>query len=102
VLVSFVGGLTGFDMALKAHNLSRRVVASLPMFPGDVCGGGQGGCPRHVPAHLATAYAKPFGLKVYKPPMPMHSFSVVAVRHARSHGDHGLDWITGRIGALVS
>jgi hypothetical protein len=54
-----------------------------------------------VPAHLATAYAKPFGLKVYKPPMPMRSFSVVAVRHARSHGDHGLDWITGRIGALV-
>ena len=102
VLVSFVGGLTGFaDMALKTHNLSRRVVASLPMFLATFAAVAKGDVLATVPAHLAAAYAKPFGLKVYKPPMRLRSFSVVAVRHARSHGDHGLDWITGRIGALV-
>jgi DNA-binding transcriptional LysR family regulator len=55
-----------------------------------------------VPAHLAASHAKPFALKTYRPPMTIRRLSVVAVRHARSHGDQGLDWITGRISALVT
>jgi hypothetical protein len=27
----------------------------------------------------------------------IRSFSVIAVRHARSHGDHGLDWLIERV-----
>jgi DNA-binding transcriptional LysR family regulator len=102
VLVSFSGGLTGFaDMALKRHNLSRRVVASLPMFLAAFAAVSKGDVVSTVPAHLAASYARPFGLKIYRPPMAVRSFSLGAVRHARSHGDQGLDWITDRIGKLV-
>lgn len=103
VLVSLPGGLTGFaDMALKAHNLSRRVVASLAMFLATFAAVAKGDLVATVPAHLAASYAKPFALKTYRPPMIMRRFSVVAVRHARSHGDQGLDWISGRFSALVT
>jgi len=102
VLVSFSGGLTGFaDMALKRHNLARRVVASVPMFLAAFAAVSKGELVATVPAHLAASYAQPFGLKVYRPPMAMRSFSVVAVRHARSHGDQGLDWLADRLGRLV-
>jgi DNA-binding transcriptional LysR family regulator len=102
VLVSFTGGLTGFaDMALKPRKLTRRVVASLPMFLATFAAVANGNIVATVPARLAASYAKPFGLKVHQTPMPVRSFSVIAVRHARSHGDPGLDWLIESILALV-
>jgi DNA-binding transcriptional LysR family regulator len=102
VLVSFTGGLTGFaDIALKAHNRSRRVVASLPMFLATFAAVAKGDVVATVPARLAASHAKAFGLKVHKPPVAIRGFSVIAVRHARSHGDRGLDWLSERILALV-
>jgi hypothetical protein len=54
-----------------------------------------------VPARLAASHAKAFGLKVHKPPVAIRTFSVIAVRHARSHGDQGLDWLIKRILTLA-
>jgi len=102
ILVSFMGGLTGFaDIALKAHNRSRRVVASLPMFLATFAAVAKGDIVATVPARLAASHAKAFGLKVHKPPVAIQSFSVIAVRHARSHGDQGVDWLIERVFALA-
>ena len=98
ILVSFSGGLMGFaDMALKARNLSRRVVASLPTFLASFAAVADGDAIATVPACLAARYAKSFGLTIYDAPLQIRSFSLTAVRHNRTKADTGLDWIVGRL-----
>jgi DNA-binding transcriptional LysR family regulator len=102
ILVSFVGGLTGFtDMALKRRKLSRRVVASVPRFLAAFAAVANGDVIATVPQRVAIKHAKSFGLKIYRPPLTIPGFSVTAVRHARSQGDPGLNWLVEQIRARV-
>jgi DNA-binding transcriptional LysR family regulator len=103
ILVSFVGGLTGFaDMALKRRKLSRRVVASLPMFLAAFAAVGSGDLIATVPERIALRHAKSFGLKIYRPPLTIPRFSVIAVRHKRSQRDLGLDWLVEQVRGSVN
>jgi DNA-binding transcriptional LysR family regulator len=103
ILVSFVGGLTGFaDMALKRRKLSRHVVASVPMFLAAFAAVANSDVIATVPERVAVKHAKSFGLKIYPPPMKIPGFSVTAVRHRRSQGDPGLNWLVEQIWAWVN
>jgi DNA-binding transcriptional LysR family regulator len=102
VLVSFVGGLSGMvDKALRRRGLSRRVVASVPMFLSAFGVAAAGRLVATVPARLAAKYAASFGLDVFAPPLPVEPFSVVAIRHARARRDAGLDWLLQRLRHLA-
>jgi DNA-binding transcriptional LysR family regulator len=103
ILVSFVGGLIGFaDMALKRRQLSRRVVASVPMFLAAFAAVGSGDLIMTVPERIALRHAKSFGLNLYRPPLTIPGFSVMAVRHRRSQGDVGFNWLLEQVRASVN
>jgi DNA-binding transcriptional LysR family regulator len=102
VLVSFVGGLHGMvDTALRRQGRSRRVVASVPMFLSAFGVVAASRLIATVPATLAAKYATAFGLDEFTPPLPIDPFSVLAIRHARSRRDSGLDWLIGRLRHLA-
>ena len=101
VLVSFRGDLQGtVDQALARQGLTRRVAASVPMFLTAFAMVAHGDLIATVPARLAERYAASFGLQLFAPPLELDTFSTLAVRHARSRGDAGLDWLIDRLAGL--
>lgn len=102
ILVSFVGGLTGMvDFALRRQGLSRRVVASVPMFLAAFSVAAESPLIATVPARLAAKHAADFYLDVYDTPIAIETFTIMAIRHARSRRDAGLDWLAQRLRHLA-
>jgi DNA-binding transcriptional LysR family regulator len=101
VLVSFRGDLQGtVDQALAQQGLSRRVAASVPMFLTALAMVAEGDLVATVPTRLAERYAPSFGLQLFTPPLQLDAFGTSAVRHTRSRGDAGLDWLIERLTRL--
>ncbi len=101
VLVSFRGDLQGtVDQELARRGMARRVVASVPTFLTALAMVAEGELIATVPARLAQRYAPSFGLRLLPPPLAIDSFRTQAVRHTRTQGDAGLDWLIERLTKL--
>ena len=98
ILVSFSGGYWGMvDKALKRRRLTRRVVASVPMFMTAMTTVAQSDLAATVPARLAAKHARQLGLVICEAPLTIDPFTISLVRHARSASDLGLDWLAAKI-----
>ena len=95
---SLMSGFWGMvDTALKRRRLKRRVVASVPMFMTAMTTAAQTDLVATIPSRLAAKHARQLGLRVFEAPLKVDPFTISLVRHARSAGDPGLDWLATRI-----
>ncbi|QCI66863.1 LysR family transcriptional regulator [Phreatobacter stygius] len=98
VLVSFRGNVRGsVDMALQRIGRERRVRTSVPLFSTSLAIIAASDCIATVPARLAARLGPFFDLDSFAPPMPIDNYTVSLLRHQRTVGDHGLDWLIGCI-----
>jgi LysR family transcriptional regulator, mexEF-oprN operon transcriptional activator len=101
LLVSFRGGLSGIvDRTLERQGLKRRVVGSIPMFLTAFAAVARSDAVATVPSRLAHVHATMFGLNIHQAPFALQAFAISAVRHHRTAGDKGVDWLSERIVAL--
>jgi DNA-binding transcriptional LysR family regulator len=101
IIVSAAGDLAGaIDPMLAARGLSRRTRAALPQFLAAFATVAAGDTTAAVPASLANAYAGPFGLAVYPPPIDLPTFELVILRRGLDAPDPALDWLVQLMVAL--
>jgi DNA-binding transcriptional LysR family regulator len=102
LLVSFRAGFVGrVDAALRREGLQRRVVTSVPAFLSALAMVSVSDVIATVPETLADAHAARFNLAVYRAPIEVEPFDIVAVRHKRSMNDAAVDWIIELAMSLV-
>jgi DNA-binding transcriptional LysR family regulator len=93
--VSFHGEPYGpVDQALARLGHRRTIMGSVPMFLSALSIVAQGDVIATVPLPLAQRYAATFGLRHLPLPFEMDLATMLLVRHGRSRGDSGLDWLT--------
>ncbi|MDR3528276.1 MAG: LysR family transcriptional regulator [Rhizomicrobium sp.] len=103
VLVSFAGGLKGtVDEALSVLGLKRRVCVSMPVFFSAFTTVAASDLIATVPARLAARHARAFGLAIHPTPFSVDPFPMSLVRHGRSKGDAGLDWLASQIATCLA
>jgi DNA-binding transcriptional LysR family regulator len=103
VLVSLGGDLRGIvDATLQRLGATRQVVASVPSFFAAMAVVAGSDAITTVPARMAAANCRRFGLVAYKPPVEIRRFSVSAVWHRRQRNDGGLKWLVGQLAAIAS
>ena len=94
LLVSPRGDTGGIvDTTLAAMGRERRVVAAIPQFLPALATAAETGAIATIPARMARRFAGVMGLRVAEPPLPLRSFRVSAVRHARNERDGRLVWV---------
>jgi DNA-binding transcriptional LysR family regulator len=94
ILVSFRAGFVGrVDEVLQSRGLQRRVVASVPMFLAALAIVAESDLVATLPEAIAAQQAARFGLSVHRCPVDVEPFDILAVRHARTRTDAGIDWL---------
>lgn len=88
-----------FDDALARCGLSRRVAVHFPSFSGAMATLALGKHVMVLPRRLLPM-ARQMGLASFPLPMDSPVFSYGLLRHARTFGDSGLDWLEGAVRAI--
>jgi DNA-binding transcriptional LysR family regulator len=102
LIVSFAGDLVGtIDEQLARRGLSRRVVASSPMFLTAFAAAAKSDLLVTAPKRLAQRYATNFGLQVFKLPFAPEVFFMDIVRSQYSISDPAIDWLVENIVGLL-
>lgn len=102
VIVSFAGDLVGtIDECLARQGLSRRVVASSPMFLTGFATAAKSDLLVTAPKRLVQRYAANFGLKTYALPFAADTFFMDLVRSRYSASDPAIDWLVENIVNLL-
>jgi DNA-binding transcriptional LysR family regulator len=97
-----LNSLTGMvDQTLAQQNLSRRVVATVPMFFPALTTVAASNLVATIPSRLAERHARQFNLVTKPPPLALRTFIVRAVWHKRATSDLTLKWLRGRLGDLA-
>jgi DNA-binding transcriptional LysR family regulator len=103
ILLSFMGRLTGAaDEALQRIGLTRRVVASMPLFMGVFDAVARSDAIATVPRRLAERYGATLGLTHHALPFRMRPFAVIALRPADRGEDPGHAWLIERIADTIA
>jgi DNA-binding transcriptional LysR family regulator len=98
LIVSPAGDLTGIvDAALAVENLTREVVAAIPLFFPAMAALPGTDLIATVPSRMAEGYAEVFGLVAVDPPLPIRSFDVSLARHRRNAKSGMINWLSGLI-----
>lgn len=94
ILVSEVGDMTGIvDMTLEKTGLSRRVVASVPLFFPALATVAQSDLIGTLPKSLVEEFAPLFGLEWRAPPIEIRTFTIQALRHRRDEKNPFHAWL---------
>jgi DNA-binding transcriptional LysR family regulator len=102
LIVSFTGDLIGtIDEHLARRGLSRRVVASSPMFLTAFAAAAKSDLLVTAPRRLAQRYAINFGLQVLELPFAPEVFFMDIVRSQYSISDPAIDWLVENIVGLL-
>jgi DNA-binding transcriptional LysR family regulator len=102
VIVSFAGDLVGtIDECLARRGMSRRVVASSPMFLSGFATAAKSDLLVTAPKRLAQRYAENFGLQVFELPFAADIFFMDVVRSQYSLSDPAIDWLVENIAGLL-
>jgi DNA-binding transcriptional LysR family regulator len=102
LIVSFAGDLVGtIDEHLARKGLSRRVVASSPMFLTAFAAAAKNDLLVTAPKRLAERYARNFGLHLFELPFAPEPFFMDIVRSQYSISDSAIDWLVGNIADLL-
>lgn len=102
LIVSFAGDLVGtIDEHLAQKGLSRRVVASSPMFLTAFAAAAKSDLLVTAPTRLARRYARNFGLQVFELPFAPGPFFMDIVRSRYSMSDPAIDWLVENIVELL-
>jgi DNA-binding transcriptional LysR family regulator len=102
VIVSFAGDLVGtIDECLARKGVSRRVVASSPMFLTGFATAAKSDLLVTAPKRLVQRYAANFGLQVFELPFAANTFFMDIVRSQYSVSDPAIDWLVENIVALL-
>lgn len=102
LIVSFAGDLVGtIDEVLARDGLSRRVVASSPMFLSAFAAAAASDLVVTAPRRLVARFARGFGLRVFELPFCPEPFFVDMVRSRSSISDPAVDWLVAKIRASV-
>jgi DNA-binding transcriptional LysR family regulator len=102
VIVSFAGDLVGtIDECLARKGLSRRVVASSPMFLTGFATAAKSDLLVTAPRRLVQRYAANFGLQAFELPFTADTFFMEIVRSQYSMSDPAVDWLAENIVALL-
>jgi DNA-binding transcriptional LysR family regulator len=102
VIVSFAGDLVGtIDECLAQKGVSRRVVASSPMFLTAFATAAKSDLLVTAPRRLARRYAANFGLQIFELPFVSDTFFMDIVRSQYSISDPGTNWLLENIVALL-
>ncbi len=103
VLISPGGDLRGVvDDRLEATGRSRRIVLGLPAFLPALAAVAASGGLVTLPARLARAFARGFGLVTARPPIEVRSFPVSVFWHRRNDADPRIVWIRQQVKLTVS
>ncbi|WP_136658968.1 LysR family transcriptional regulator [Nitratireductor sp. XY-223] len=96
ILVSEVGDMTGIvDMTLEKIGMSRRVVASVPLFFPALATVAQSDLIGTLPKSLVEEFAPLFGLAWRAPPIEIRTFTIQALRHRRDEKNPFHTWLLG-------
>ena len=102
LIVSFAGDLVGtIDEYLTRKGLSRRVVASSPMFLAAFAAAAKCDLVVTAPRRLVERYATNFGLQVFELPFTPETFFMDIVRSQYSISDPAIDWLVENIIGLL-
>jgi DNA-binding transcriptional LysR family regulator len=102
LIVSFAGDLVGtIDEYLARKGLSRRVVASSPMFLTAFAAAAKSNLLVTAPRRLVQRYAANFGLQVFELPFTPEAFFMDLVRSQYSMSDLAIDWLVENIIRLL-
>lgn len=102
LIVSFAGDLVGtIDEQLARRGLSRRVVASSPMFLTAFAAAAKSDLLVTAPKRLVQRYATNFGLQVFELPFAPELFSMDILRSQYSISDPAIDWLVENIVGLL-
>lgn len=103
VLVSPQGDLDGIvDKELAKKKLKRRIIAGVSNFqtPATIIAGSD--CIATLPTRIAEQLAQFYPLRCFAPPLPIPSFRVKQVWHARTHRDPRHAWVRRAIESSLS
>jgi DNA-binding transcriptional LysR family regulator len=102
LIVSFAGDLVGtIDEQLARRGLSRRVVASSPMFLTAFAAAAKSDLLVTAPKRLVQRYATNFGLQVFELPFATELFFMDILRSQYSISDPAIDWLVDNIVGLL-
>jgi DNA-binding transcriptional LysR family regulator len=102
LIVSFAGDLVGtIDEYLLRKGLSRRVVASSPMFLSAFAAVAKSDLLVTAPKRLVERFAANFGLQVLELPFAPDTFFMDVVRSQYSISDPAIDWLVGNMIVLL-
>jgi DNA-binding transcriptional LysR family regulator len=102
LIVSFAGDLVGtIDEQLARRGLSRRVVASSPMFLTAFAAAAKSDLLVTAPKRLVQRYATNFGLQVFELPFAPELFFMDILRSQYSISDPAIDWLVENIVGLL-
>jgi DNA-binding transcriptional LysR family regulator len=102
LIVSFAGDLVGtIDEHLARKGLSRRVVASTPMFLTAFAAAAKSDLLVTAPKRLVQRYARNFKLQVFELPFAPDAFFMDIVRSQYSISDPAIDWLVENIVGLL-
>lgn len=100
VVVSLDGDLRGIvDIALEADGRSRTVAAAVPYFLAALSTAAATDCIVTLPTRIARTYAGSFGLRVFRPPLTLSSFTVKAVFPASVAASGQTAWLLDLLAA---
>jgi DNA-binding transcriptional LysR family regulator len=103
LIVSFAGDLVGtIDEHLARKGLSRRVVASSPMFLTAFAAAAKSDLLVTAPKRLVERFAANFGLQVFELPFAPDTFFMDVIRSQYSISDPALDWLVENMISLLS
>jgi DNA-binding transcriptional LysR family regulator len=102
VIVSFAGDLVGtIDECLARRGMSRRVVASSPMFLTGFATAAKSDLLVTAPRRLVQRYAANFSLQAFELPFTADTFFMDIVRSQYSASDPAIDWLAENIAGLL-
>jgi DNA-binding transcriptional LysR family regulator len=102
LIVSFAGDLVGtIDEQLARRGLSRRVVASSPMFLTAFAAAAKSDLLVTAPKRLVQRYAPNFSLQVFDLPFAPELFFMDILRSQYSISDPAIDWLVENIVGLL-
>jgi DNA-binding transcriptional LysR family regulator len=102
LIVSFAGDLAGtIDAYLAGRGMSRRVVASSPMFLAAFAAAAESDLLVTAPRRLVQRYAKNFALQMFELPFAPEPFFIDVAQSQYSISDPSIDWLVQNIIRLL-
>jgi DNA-binding transcriptional LysR family regulator len=97
VVVPEAGTRNALDERLKAIGLSRHVALRVPSFLPALVAVASSELVLTAPQSLVRAFAEPFALSVFAPPLPVGGITVSAAWHERQRRDPGHAWLRAQL-----